>query len=208
MMKELLGKIILIAAVSILASAGTSAQYDCNDYEKFNCAPSPDKHFKRNGQSRSAMIQIGYPTEMNIIVYKGQDYRISFCSDKYVLGEQIIFRIVEVTRERVEEAVATADTVSLTSDEGDYAGSVIETRITDSPGDKPLFKEVRKVLYDNTEFDLAQEMEFSSTATKRITLEIMATGSDHPKRMNNPESPDIGCLGVLIEHMPTPGIGF
>lgn len=205
---EFKGKKLLLLCIAVLSTMLGSAQYDCNDYEKFNCAPSPDKHFKRNGQSRSAMIQIGYPTEMNIIVYKGQDYRISFCSDKFILGEQIIFRIVEVIREKVEPVVAKADTVSLQSEDGEYSGSVVDSRITERSNERPMFREVRKVLYDNTEFDLAQEMEFSSTATKRITLEIMATGSDHPKRINNPDSPDIGCLGVLIEHMPTPGLGF
>ena len=39
-----------------------------------------DKRFSMNGQSKSAMVQVGQETELNIIVYRGQDYRISVMS--------------------------------------------------------------------------------------------------------------------------------
>ena len=196
----------LFTLLGLVIIVGLQAQYDCKEYEKFNCAPSSDKHFKRNGQSRSAMIQIGVPAEMNLIVYRGQDYRITLCADQEVLGD-VSFRLVELKRQLKKSTILGTDTVLLTDDDGEYSGSVRETRIS-SPVMENSYETVRKVLYDNTEDGMSQTIEFSSTATKRIIVEVVAPGSDNPKKKRNSISPDIACIGILVEHMPTPGIGF
>jgi hypothetical protein len=53
---------------------------------------------------------------------------------------------------------------------------------------------------------MVQEVEFSCTATKRIAIEVNAVGAED-KKGRKPEV-DIACVGILIEHMPTPGLGF
>ncbi len=189
-------KIGLACGLALLTALSADAQYDCKEYEKFNCAPSADKRLKRNGQSRSAMVQIGDVTEMNIIIYKGQDYRISLCADQGILGN-VSFRLVEIRRELIQEAIVRKDS----------AHEASET-LTDTRERGGRFETVRNIVYDNTTDDMSQSIEFSATATKRIVLEIIAPGSQHPKRLKNPDAPDIGCLGVLVEHMTTPSLGF
>jgi hypothetical protein len=167
---------LLAAALGI--ALGASAQYSCTDYHRFNCERSTDKRFSINGQSRSAMVKVGEETELNIIVYRGQDYRISVCHDEKVLGASLAVRIVEKVREPKG----------------------------DSPEGKREFVEVEKVLWDNTSHDMAQVIEFSCTATKRIAVEVNAPGAS--ERKGKRAEQDIGCVGILIEHMPTPGLGF
>ncbi len=68
---------ILTLSFAVLATTA-AAQYDCTDYHKFNCERSTDTRFTLNGQSKSASVQVNVPTELNIIVYNAQDYRISW----------------------------------------------------------------------------------------------------------------------------------
>lgn len=166
------------AIVPLLAVAPSFAQSDCTGYHKFNCERSGDTRFSPNGQSRSAPVKVGEETELNVIVYRSQDYRISVCHDEKILGESLAIRIVEKVRARKPG--------------GDPA--------------KPEYEETEKVLWDNTEHEMAQEVEFSCTATKRIAVEVNAPGP--AERKGRAADQDIGCVGILIEHMPTPGLGF
>jgi len=69
---------------------------------------------------------------------------------------------------------------------------------------KTVYEDVRKVLWDNSEHDMANEIEFSATSSKRLIIEVMAAGATD----GNKKGLDIGCVGILIEHMPSPNIGF
>ena len=133
---------LLVAVLGLLPLAMV-AQSPCAEYHKFNCDRSSDKRFSTNGQSKSAAVQVGQETELNIIIYRGQDYRISLCHDEKVLGEKLAMRLVEKVR------VAKPDP---------------------GPDGKQVFEESEKVLWDNTEHEMSQEVEFSSTSTKRIAV--------------------------------------
>jgi len=178
-MRNLLLTVVATCALFTTLSPA-AAQYTCADYHKFNCERSGDKRFSLNGQSKSAMVQVGQETELNIIVYRGQDYRISLCHDGKVLGEKLAIRLVEKVRVPVGPAVADST--------------------------KRVYEEVEKVLWDNTSNEMADEVEFSCTATKRLAIEVNAPGATD-KKGRRPDV-DIGCVGILIEHMPTPGLGF
>ncbi len=176
----------LFLIVSTGLATGTFAQSDCADFWK--TAPrASDARFTVNGQSKSASVQVGIPTELNIIIYKGQDYRISFVYEKKVLGDHMVARIIEKVRGPVKRMNGT----------GDAAG-------------KPQFEDVEKVIWDNQAHDLADAVEFTATSTKRIAIEVTAPGApENPRDIKRGKAQaDIGCLGILIEHMPTPSIGF
>ncbi len=169
----------LLSFSLVAGLASTSwGQGDCTEYHKFNCDRSGDSRFSINGQSRSAPVKVGEETELNIIVYRSQDYRISVCYDEKILGQSLAIRLVEKVR-------------------------------VPKPGGDPAnkeFVEVEKVLWDNTEHEMATDIEFTCTATKRIAVEVNAPGAAERKGRHADE--DIGCVGILIEHMPTPGLGF
>lgn len=180
----------LLTAILLGATMGVHAQTECADYWK--TAPrSSDVRFKVNGQSRAASVQVGIPTELNIIIYKGQDYRIALSWDEKILGEEVVVRIIEKVRGPLGKRTTGA------------AGE---------KGEEGLFRmeDTEKVIWDNQEHEMVTEVEFSATSTKRIAIEVMAPGPpDDPKdEKRGRVKPDIGCLGILIEHMPTPDIGF
>ncbi|MFN3875874.1 MAG: hypothetical protein ACK4L7_08190 [Flavobacteriales bacterium] len=169
-------KHILVSAAAAAPFAMASAQTpDCANYHKFNCQRAADARFSLNGQSRSAAVKVGEETELNIIVYRGQDYRISVCHDEKILGEQLAIRLVEKVR-------------------------------MPKPGAQNEFMEAEKVLWDNTEHDMAASIEFTCTSTKRIAVEVNAPGT--AERKGRRADLDIGCVGILIEHMPSPSVGF
>ncbi len=195
----------LTLAMVLLLAAPAMAQSPCTDYHKFNCQRSGDKRFSINGQSKSAAIQVGNETELNIIIYRAQDYRISVCADARILGEEIAIRLIEKVREPrdVEETVVTREPVL--DAQGVPTGETREVRTRQK---QRIFEEVEKVLWDNTAHEMAQEVEFSCTATKRIAIQLIASGATDAKPRRSTKEFDIGCTGILVEHMPTPGLGF
>ncbi|MBL7951541.1 MAG: hypothetical protein JNM62_07465 [Flavobacteriales bacterium] len=195
-----------LVAVALL-SAGTvaNAQYKCADYHRMNGDLSGDKRFSVNGQSKSAMVQVGKETELNIIVYRGQDYRISVSHDEKVLGEQLAIRLVEKVRVPYDEQVEVVTQQPVLDEKGNPTGTTQEVKTKEK---KRVYQEEEKVLWDNTEHEMTDEVEFSCTATKRIAVEVIARGNSEAKPKKNGETNDIGCVGILIEHMPTPALGF
>lgn len=193
------------ATVAILMG-GTlaNAQYKCADYHRLNGDLSSDKRFSINGQSKSAMVQVGKETELNIVVYRGQDYRISISHDEKILGEQLAIRLVEKVRVPVDETTEVTNKEAVLDEAGNNTGTTQEVKTTEK---KRMYKEEEKVLWDNTAHEMADEIEFSCTATKRIAVEVVAPGNSETKTKKG-EPNDIGCVGILIEHMPTPNVGF
>lgn len=195
----------LLIALPLLCTQQLMAQKPCADFHKFNCMPSSDARFSANGQSKSASVQVGKETELNIIIYRGQDYRISLCHDEKILGEQLAIRLVEkirVPRDGQPEANAVTPIVDA---EGNTTGTSQAVRIQE---DGRVYDEIERVIWDNTAHEMAQEIEFSCTATKRIAIEVNAQGTEGAKLKKGTKQYDIGCVGILIEHMTSPDLGF
>jgi hypothetical protein len=195
----------LLASAALLASGSAIGQYTCADYHRFNGDPSGDKRFSMNGQSKSAMVQVGKETELNIIIYRWQDYRISISHDEKILGEQLAIRLVEKIRVPHDETIEVITQEAVLDEQGNATGTTQEVK---TKRKERLFNDEEKVLWDNTEHDMADEVEFSCTATKRIAVEVIAPGNSDAKPKKSGETNDIGCVGILIEHMPTPVLGF
>ncbi|MFZ1686651.1 MAG: hypothetical protein WAU70_04480 [Flavobacteriales bacterium] len=196
-----------IAMVLALSASGSvlQAQYECTDYHKFNCERSGDPRFSLNGQSRSAQVQVGVPTELNIIVYSGQDYRISLCFDEKVIGSEMGFRLIEILREPHKETVEVTEQESVMDANGQPTGEMKNVKRTE---ERTVYSDVRKVVWDCGEHDMVQEIEFSCTSTKRLLVEVVAPGVPEDRRKGANKDRDIGCVGIMIEHMPTPNVGF
>jgi hypothetical protein len=194
---------------SALALAVTShwalGQYDCNEYHKFNCERSGDPKFSLNGQSRSAQVQVGIPTELNIIVYGGQDYRISLCFDQKVIGSEMGFRLVEIVRKAKKEMVEVTEQEAIVDANGQPTG---ETKDVKRMEERTVYADERVVVWDCGEHEMVQEVEFSCTSTKRLLVEVVAPGVPEGERKGANKDRDVGCVGILIEHMPTPNTGF
>lgn len=203
-MKQPLRSLLMLVMI-LTGGSVVTAQYKCADYHRFNGNPSNDRRFSENGQSKSAMVQVGKETELNIIVYRGQDYRISLCHDEKILGEQLAIRLVEKVRVPYDELVEVTTQEPVLDASGNPTGTTQEVKTKQN---KRVYEEEEKVLWDNTEHEMAKEVEFSCTATKRIAVEVIAPGNSEAKPKKGGGTNDIGCVGILIEHMPTPALGF
>jgi hypothetical protein len=194
----------LLTVLPLLFAQHAMAQSTCADYHKFNCMRSTDARFSVNGQSKSASVQVGKETELNIIIHRGQDYRISVCNDQPILGEQLSIRLVEKIRVPRDPNGSTSSTENVVDADGTTIGTSRSIRTREN---ERAYDEIEKVLWDNADHDMTHEIEFSCTATKRIAIEINAPGGDGPKK-KNAQHFDIGCVGILIEHMTSPPLGF
>lgn len=227
-MKQLINKIVLLAAI-IVIPAFSFGQY-CNYFHTKYCLPSEDEMFKLNGQSKSALFAKGQTSELNIIVYNGQDYRISLCMDEN-LGSQLKFKIYETKKVKVEKVVETKtmeDEYTKCSD-CDGTGSISNETCNACQGSgtvatgnqkevvskekRTVIENKKELLFDNSQDGFVNEIEFSVESTRRLILEISVpggSGESSAKSMKGKmmKSSDMGCVGVLVEHMTTPIAGF
>ena len=194
-----------LLTAAALSTFGLFAQDDCAEFHRFNCERSTDTRFSMNGQSKSASVQIGVPTELNIIVYRGQDYRIAFCYDEKVIGDHVVARLIEKVREPKDVSEQVIKKEELLDANGNPSGQFKESTVTET---KRVFEEVEKELWKNEDHEMADAIEFTATATKRLIVEVTAPGAVNPKPKRSDKKFDIGCVGILIEHMPTPAMGF
>ena len=226
-MKKHINKIGLLAVI-IMIPAMSFAQY-CNHYHESYCYPSENKMFSYNGQSKSALFASGQTSELSVIVYAKQDYRISLCMDGN-LGSQIKFKVYETKKVKVEKVFETTTTedemaaCSSCSGSGESDGE--ECYDCEGAGEKATGKEKevvsretkvvtekqKQLLYDNSEDGFSNEIEFSVETTRRLTVEITVPGggesASSSKKSKLMKSSDMGCVGLLMEHMTTPKSGF
>ena len=79
----------------ILYSVGYSQ--DCTDFHQYQCTYA-DYTFYYSRQSKSLLYQKGQTSELQIVVYEGEDYYISVCSARKI--GKIRFRILNDDNER------------------------------------------------------------------------------------------------------------
>jgi hypothetical protein len=226
-MKKHINKIVLLAAI-VMIPAMSFAQY-CNHFHEKYCYPSENEMFKLNGQSKSALFSKGQTSELNILVYAKQDYRISVCLDEN-LGDQIKFKIYETKKVKVEKVIETksmedemeacptcngsgeADSEECYDCEGAGEKATGNEKEVISKETKVVVEKQKQLLYDNSTDGFSNEIEFTVEITRRLTLEISVPGggggSSTKKKGKLMKSSDMGCVGILVEHMTTPISGF
>ncbi len=225
-MKKYIQKILLVSII-ISLPAVSFGQY-CNYFHSKYCEPSENKMFKLNGQSKSALFSKGQTSELNVIVYKGQDYRVSLCLDEN-LGTQLTFKVYETKKVKVEKVIETktmedeykkcsgCNGTGMDGNETCYecngdmqvlTGNQVEVVSKET---RVVTENQKQLLYDNSQDGFSNEIEFSVETTRRLILEVSIPGggggggSSKGKMM---KSSDMGCVGILVEHMTTPISGF
>jgi hypothetical protein len=226
-MKKHINKIGLLAVI-IMIPAMSFAQY-CNHFHEKNCYRSENKMFSYNGQSKSALFTQGQSSELSVIVYAKQDYRVSLCMDEN-LGSQLKFKIYETKKVKVEKVFETKtmedEMAACSSCSGSGEADGEECYDCEGAGEKAtgnekevITKETKVVtekqkqlLYDNSEDGFSNEIEFSVETTRRLMIEISipvgGAADGTQKRSRLKKASDMGCVGILMEHMTTPKSGF
>lgn len=231
-MKKLVNKILLGIAIVGMPSIA-SAQY-CNYFHNSFCEPAENEMYKPNGQSKSALFAKGQSSELSVIIYKGQDYRISLCMDEN-LGSEIEFKVYESKKVKVEKIIENKSMEEVMGScqdcdgSGEMDGDVCyncdgsgqvatgDEKEVISKETKVVMEKQKILLYDNTEDNYATELEFTAETTQRLIFEISVPGSGGTGGKSKGiakgkgklmKSSDMGCVGILIEHMTTPKTGF
>lgn len=73
----------------IFMSCASYALAQCEGYGYKQCVKYLEKEYKSNGQSNSAALSPGETTKVNMVFYKGYDYRVVFCAEEH-LGQLAI----------------------------------------------------------------------------------------------------------------------
>lgn len=148
------------------------------------------------------------------------DYSMRRCwgyhKDSCKVSKNIYYRVVDNSRSALFVKGQTSR-IALTIYNGrdyrisfchDYVlGEGIVMRIIDA--------ESGNTLYDNTDDGFASEFEFTVTQTREIYVEISVPGksqyseaSDDADLIFVRKDTEMGCIGILVEHMITPVKGF
>ena len=182
-MKKLIGLFVLIGA--LIASNASFAQ-ECKNFHKKKCWGSDNPNMGYNTQSKSGMFVLGHTSDLVFVGHAGQDYRVSLCQDSDV-EEPINFKIID---SRSKDVLFDNEAAAL---------------------DLPVDAEGNKKDLENG--GLPMFFEFSAETTKKVIVRITAPGpppeeGKKGKRDAEPDPESLFCVGVLIENMPTPKLGF
>lgn len=178
------GIITILSALSLCIgiSPALNAQ-DCNNFHKKKCYGSDNAYMRYNTQSKSGMFVLGHTSDLVFVAHAGQDYNISLCQDKDV-EEPIKFKVLDG---RSKEVLFDNESAAL---------------------DVPVEEGAEG------EGGLPMSFEFSCEVTKKIIIRITAPGpppeegGGKGRRNAEPDPESLFCVGVLIENMPTPKLGF
>ena len=223
-----INKIVVIALI-LMVPAISFGQY-CNYFHEEYCSKSENRNFKINGQSKSAIFSKGQTSELSILVYKKMDYRVSLCMDEN-LGSQLGFKIYEMKKVKVEKVVEHKEMEEEMGPCGECSGtgeldgedcwdcsgagekSTGNEKEVITKETQVVVEKQKQMLYDNSEDGYANEIEFSVEKSRRLVIEISIAsdgggGATTKKRSKLMKSSDMGCVGILVEHMMTPRSGF
>jgi hypothetical protein len=165
------------------------------------------------------VLVIGMVSPM-ISMGQTSDYKVRKCfgyqRDSCPTSSNIYYKVHEESRSALFVKGQTSQTrftiyngrdyrISLCSDS--ILGGQIAFRLIDN--------ETGNVLYDNKEDHYATEFEFTATQSRDIIIEISVPGNSGIIEAESNQDlifvrkdTEMGCVGVLIEHMITPSKGF
>lgn len=219
---------VALFGIATILIGGVQAQ-SCNYFHKRNCVSESEIPMQEDTQSKSALFSKGQQSDFNMVAYKGQDYRIVLCTDE-IFSEPLEFRIYEKVRVRIDPAAeaeaarkeepAPAKQEEAAADDDGWGNTAsYDSYSDDSWGDsgggnnnsgggeykETKFKLVKELLYDNKEDGMVQEIEFTAENTKSLTIEVKVPGEAVQKKLKIKE---VGCVGVMVEHTKSGGLGF
>lgn len=148
------------------------------------------------------------------------DYKVRKCfgyqKDSCPVSENIYYKLHEDSRSALFVKGQTSKTFIEIFNGRDYRISLCwDPVLGNRMGFKIIDRETDDVLYDNSTDEFATEFEFTVTQSREIIVEVAVPGeSDLSKASGNEDlilvrkDREMGCVGVLVEHMITPSKGF
>jgi hypothetical protein len=148
------------------------------------------------------------------------DYKVRKCfgyqRDSCTKSQNLFYKVQEDSRSALFLKGQTSQTALTIYNGRDYRISLCWDLVLGSRVQfKLIDRENNAILYDNANDNYATEFEFTVTQTRDIFVEITVLGESLLAKSQGNEDivivrkdKEMGCVGVLIEHMITPAKGF
>jgi hypothetical protein len=155
-----------------------------------------------------------------VTIGQTSDYKVRKCfgyqRDSCPTSSNMYYKVHEESRSALFVLGQTSQTKFTIFNGRDYRISICSDSILGSQiGLKLLDSETGNTLYDNKQDNFATEFEFTATQSREIIIEISVPGKSSLSDNDGKEDiifvrkdTEMGCVGVLIEHMITPSKGF
>lgn len=200
MLKLIKSLLVLIIPVSPIV---INAQ-ECHHSVKY-CPHSNRQGYVFNMQSSSGAFIQGDTAEVDIIVYKGMEYKISLCSPTNdELNGNFQFKVIElITKGKWEEVT----TYTYETEYNEYYEEIGQKKIPHISR-KRVYEKQEIVRYDNSKDENAQDFVFQSNKTRKLIIKVYI-----PEMPSEGEEYDLGgetyaCVGLLVEHQKGVKTGF
>ena len=193
--------IILLMAMPLIDFA--QSQRECYNTVSF-CETERKAGFTKNMQSLSGAFEQGDTSEVQIIVYKNMEYRISVCSpsNPEFLGK-FQFKIAEDVRKGAWKE--TTIYVDSTYEDENYDPQTVKVPKIQR---KRVYETTEEVRYDNADDEMSQDFVFTSNKTRKLKVKVYVPNAEGEDMSSGLSGSSYACVGLLIEHQPGVISGF
>ena len=193
--------IILLTAMPLIDFA--QSQKECYNTVSF-CETERKAGFTKNMQSLSGAFAQGDTSEVQIIVYKNMEYRISVCSPS---NPEFIGKFQFKIAEDIKKGVWKETTIYVDST---YEDENYDTQTVKVPKiqRKRVYETSEEVRYDNAEDEMSQDFVFTSNKTRKLKVKVYVPTAEGEDMSSGLSGSSYACVGLLIEHQPGVISGF
>ena len=181
----------------------SQSQRECYNTVSF-CETERKAGFTKNMQSLSGAFAQGDTSEVQIIVYKNMEYRISVCSpsNPEFLGK-FQFKIAEDVRKGAWKE--TTIYVDSTYEDENYDTQTVKVPKIQR---KRVYETTEEVRYDNADDEMSQDFVFTSNKTRKLKVKVYVPTAEGEDMSSGLSGSSYACVGLLIEHQPGVISGF
>ena len=168
------------------------------------CETDRKAGFTKNMQSLSGAFEQGDTSEVQIIVYKNMEYRISICSPS---NPEFLGKFQFKISEDINTGVWKETTIYVDST---YEDENYDTQTVKVPKlqRKRVYEVTEKVRYDNVDDEMSQDFVFTSNKTRKLKVKVYVPKAEGEEMSSGLSGSNYACVGLLIEHQPGVISGF
>ena len=168
------------------------------------CETDRKAGFTKNMQSLSGAFEQGDTSEVQIIVYKNMEYRISICSPS---NPEFLGKFQFKISEDINTGVWKETTIYVDST---YEDENYDTQTVKVPKlqRKRVYEVTEKVRYDNADDEMSQDFVFTSNKTRKLKVKVYVPKAEGEEMSSGLSGSNYACVGLLIEHQPGVISGF
>ena len=168
------------------------------------CETDRKAGFTKNMQSLSGAFEQGDTSEVQIIVYKNMEYRISICSPS---NPELLGKFQFKISEDINKGVWKENTIYVDST---YEDENYDTQTVKVPKlqRKRVYEVTEKVRYDNADDEMSQDFVFTSNKTRKLKVKVYVPKAEGEEMSSGLSGSSYACVCLLIEHQPGVISGF